>query len=351
MDEQVTLSEEQAWTAFERRDRTADGCFVVAVTTTGIFCRPSCPARRPRREHVRFFAGASQAGDAGFRACLRCQPESVARDAVAVERARDILDKAEAPLRLEALAAAVGYAPHHFQRIFTRGVGLSPAAYQRALRLERASIELSRGARVTEAIYDAGYSGPSRFYADAAAAGMKPSRERAGGKGLLIRWARVDSPYGPLLIAATERGLCRVSFGEDGSALRQRYPAAEMVEDPRAPMIQAALEAIAQPELAPALPTDVPGTVFQQRVWAELRKIPPGETRSYLDIARALGDPNATRAVGTANGANPIAIIVPCHRVVRNDGSLGGYAGGLERKRALLAAETKGSQGSLPLSS
>lgn len=164
---------------------------------------------------------------------------------------------------------------------------------------------------------------------------------------MVINWARVDSPFGALLIAASEQGLCRVSFDEEEANLRQRYPAAELVENEGAPLIQAALAAIKDPALAASLPTDVSGTVFQQRVWAELRRIPPGETRSYLDIARAIGDPNATRAVGTANGANPIAIIVPCHRVVRNDGSLGGYAGGLARKKELLAAETRHAQGSL----
>ena len=164
---------------------------------------------------------------------------------------------------------------------------------------------------------------------------------------MVIDWARVDSPFGPLLIAATERGLCRVSFDEEVDALQARHPAAKLVENEQAPLIQAALAAINDPALATALPTDVSGTAFQQRVWAELRRIPPGETRSYLDIARAIGDSNATRAVGTANGANPIAIIVPCHRVIRNDGALGGYAGGLERKKALLTAETKGREGSL----
>jgi AraC family transcriptional regulator of adaptative response/methylated-DNA-[protein]-cysteine methyltransferase len=161
---------------------------------------------------------------------------------------------------------------------------------------------------------------------------------------MIIRWARVESRFGPLLVAATERGLCRLSFDEDEGLLARRYPAAELIEDREAPLIVAALAAIEDPALAASLPTDVSGTAFQQRVWAELRRIPPGETRSYLDIARALGDPNATRAVGTANGANPIAILVPCHRVVRHDGSLGGYAGGLERKRALLEAE-QGSTG------
>lgn len=343
----LTISEDQAWAAFEARDRGFDDRFVVAVTTTRIYCRPSCPARRPRREHVRFYPAGSEAVAAGFRSCLRCKPDEAAGDKQAVLRALDLIEQADEPLKLEALAEAVGYAPHHFQRLFTREVGVSPAAWQRSRRLREADRRLTEGASVTEALYDAGYNAPSRFYADAKALGMAPRTVRKGGQGMRINWARVDSPFGPLLIAATERGLCRVSFDEEPEALRQRYPAAELVEDAGAPLIQAALAAVNDPALAASLPTDVSGTAFQQRVWAELRRIPPGETRSYLDIAKAIGDPNATRAVGTANGANPIAIIVPCHRVVRNDGALGGYAGGLERKKALLAAETKQREGSL----
>jgi AraC family transcriptional regulator of adaptative response/methylated-DNA-[protein]-cysteine methyltransferase len=343
------MDEQAAWDAFERRDRLHDGKFVVGVRSTGIYCRPSCPARRPKRENVRFFASEVEAREQGLRPCLRCLPDAVARDRRAVGQVREQLEQAGKPLPLAVLAEAAGYSPTHLQRIFTRDVGLSPAAYGRALRLERAREHLASGTSVTEAIYEAGYSAPSRFYADAACLGAAPSRERMGGAGLTIRWARLGSSFGPLLIAATERGICRLSFDEEGGSLKRRYPAAELVEDPEAPMIQAALAAVERPELAVAVRTDVPGTAFQQRVWAELRKIPPGETRSYLDIARALGDPMATRAVGTANGANPVAIIVPCHRVVRHDGSLGGYAGGLERKRALLDAETKVAQGSLPL--
>ena len=341
------MDEQAAWDAFEARDRKSDDRFVVAVTTTRIYCRPSCPARRPRREHVRFYGTGREAAEAGYRACLRCKPDSVARDRAAVTAALTLLGQADETVSLQALASAVGYAPHHFQRLFTREVGVSPAAWQRARRLSEADRRLSNGTSVTEAIYEAGYSAPSRFYADAKAAGLSPAALRKGGEGMVIDWARVDSGFGPLLIAATERGLCRVSFDEDVASLSARYPAAELIENPEAPLIVAARAAIDDPALAASLPTDVSGTAFQQRVWAELRRIPPGETRSYLDIARALGDPNATRAVGTANGANPIAIIVPCHRVVRNDGSLGGYAGGLERKKDLLAAETKQSQGSL----
>nr|WP_314444248.1 methylated-DNA--[protein]-cysteine S-methyltransferase [uncultured Sphingomonas sp.] len=341
------IEEEAAWYAFERRDRSADDRFVVAVTTTRIYCRPSCPARRPKREHVRFFVSGEEAVRKGFRACLRCKPDQVGRDRAAVEKAMVLLEQAEATVRLDVLAAAVGYAPHHFGRLFKRETGMSPAAWQRARRLVRADRCLAEGASVAHAIYEAGYSGPSRYYDDRKAFGLMPAAVRKGGEGMVINWARVESPFGPLLIAATHTGLCRISFDEGPDALRHRYPCAELVENAAAPLIAAARQAIEKPALAASLPTDVPGTAFQQRVWAELRRIPPGETRSYLDIARAIGDPNATRAVGTANGANPIAIIVPCHRVVRNDGALGGYAGGLERKRQLLAAEAREREGSL----
>jgi len=345
----MIVSEEQAWAAFERRDRAFDGRFVVGVVTTGIYCRPSCAARRPKRENVRFFDDPAAARLTGLRACKRCQPDHVAPDEAAVAAARRMLEEQGGPLSLATLGRKTGYSPTHLQRIFTRTMGLSPAAFGRALRLERARQSLSGGARVTDAIHDAGYSGPSRFYADASALAAAPATISKGGKGMIIRYAAVDTDYGPLLIAATDKGLCHVNFDSSPERLQRDYPKAELVEDGSAPLIQATLAAIANPALAATLPVDVPGTAFQQRVWAELRKIPPGETRSYLDIARALGDPNATRAVGSANGKNPVAIIVPCHRVVRNDGSLGGYAGGLERKRALLEAESASAQGSLSL--
>lgn len=343
------LSEEEAWAAFERRDRAFDGRFLVGVTTTGIYCRPSCAARRPKRENVRFFDEAGAARGAGLRACKRCLPDHVAPDEAAVAAARRMIEDAQGPIPLDILSQRTGYSPTHLQRIFTRAVGLSPAAFGRALRLDKARRSLSRGERVTDAIYEAGYSGPSRFYADAAALGAAPAIIRKGGEGMIIRFAAVETRFGPMLIAATDKGLCHVNFDSTPERLRNEYPRALLVEEPEAPLIRAALAALDDPALAADLPVDVPGTAFQQRVWAELRKIPPGETRSYLDIARALGDPNATRAVGSANGRNPVAIIVPCHRVVRNDGSLGGYAGGLDRKRALLDAETKAGQGSLPL--
>ena len=344
------LAEDQAWTAFEARDRAFDGRFFVAVSTTGIYCRPSCPARRPRRENAAIYHEEAAVRAAGYRPCLRCKPDEVARDRAAVAKAVQLIEEAETLPRLEELAAAVSYARHHFQRLFTRDLGVSPAAYARALRSRRAERTLEESASVTDAIYDAGYSAPSRFYQDAGERlGMTPSVWRDGGRGATIRFAVVDSPLGPLLIAATDRGICRLTFDEDEGALRRRFPHATILADDgaMAELVSGVLQAVATPSAMPELPLDVAGTAFQQAVWAELRKIPPGETRSYAEIAAAVGQPGAVRAVGTANGSNPVAVLVPCHRVIRSDGSLGGYAGGLDRKRRLLRAETDGEPGSL----
>ena len=337
-----TIDHEAAWAAFERRDRQWDGRVIGAVKTTTIYCKPSCPARRPKRDNVEFFLDAAAARAAGYRACLRCRPDEVGRDREAVARAARLIEQAEEPPLLADLAAAVGYAPHHFQRLFTRDMGVSPAAYARALRARRAEAHLQEDKPVTEAIYDAGYAAPSRFYADAKERlGMTPSAWRDGGRGETIRYAIVDSPLGKLLVAATPKGICRLTFDEDETALHRRFPNAQLSRDEAslAPWIAGALAAIERPHCAPELPIDVRGTAFQEAVWRELRRIPLGETRSYADIAVAVGQPKATRAVGTANGANPVAVLVPCHRVIRSDGSLGGYAGGLDRKRHLLAAE------------
>ena len=333
---------DNAWAAFEARDRASDGQFVGAVRTTGIYCKPSCAARHPKREHVEFFMTPDEARAAGYRACLRCRPDEVGRDRAAVAAAVRIIEDRDDQPGLAELAAAVGYAPHHFQRLFTRDVGVSPAAYARALRARRAEQHLDEDKPVTDAIYDAGYSAPSRFYADAGARlGMTPSAWRDGGAGETIRFVVTDSPLGPLLVAATGKGICRLTFGEDEAALRRRFPKADVRPDDGtiAHWVDSALAAISSPSTAPELPLDVRGTAFQEAVWRELKRIPPGETRSYADIAAAVGKPGATRAVGTANGANPVAVLVPCHRVIRSDGSLGGYAGGLDRKRFLLDAE------------
>lgn len=335
------IDEVAAWAAFVARDRGQDGCFVGAVTTTNIYCTPTCPARRPKREHVVFYRDGAAARAAGYRACLRCRPDEVGRGREAVARAVGLIEAARGRVSLAELALAVGYAPHHFQRLFKRDVGVSPAAYSRGLRARRAETELSQEKSVTDAIYDAGYAAPSRFYADSSERlGMSPSAWRDGGRGSVIRYVVTDSPLGPLLIAATDKGICRLTFGEDDAALRRKFPKADVRPDDGtiAPWVAAALAQIDRPS-DHRLPLDVRGTAFQERVWAELRKIPPGQTRSYAEVAAAVGSPGAVRAVGTANGSNPVSVLVPCHRVIRSDGSLGGYGGGLPNKVKLLAAE------------
>ncbi|MEO5774506.1 MAG: bifunctional DNA-binding transcriptional regulator/O6-methylguanine-DNA methyltransferase Ada [Sphingomicrobium sp.] len=347
-----TPDPEAAWAAFVARDRTRDDHFVGAVRTTGIYCKPSCPARRPKRENMEFYTSAREARVAGYRPCLRCRPDEVGRDRQAIAKAIELIEASDQSQRLEQLAAAVGYAPHHFQRLFTREIGVSPAAYARALRARRAERALQENATVTEAIYDAGFSGPSRFYASAnERLGMTPSAWRDGGRGETIRWTIAQSPLGSMLVAATPKGVCRLSFEADDAALRRLFPNARIVEDDGSltPWVKAAVEAIERPSAAVHVPLDVAGTAFQEAVWRELRKIPPGETRSYAEVAAAVGKPGAVRATGSANGANHVAVLIPCHRVVRSDGSLGGYAYGLDRKRKLLEAEASKAQVSLDL--
>ena len=331
-----------AWAAFEARDRSLDGEVIGAVTTTGIYCKPSCPARRPKREHVVFYATPDEARAAGYRACLRCRPDEVGRDSVAVTKAVALIEAAEEAPSLAELAATVGYAPHHFQRLFTRSVGISPAAYARGIRAQRAERHLASNERVTDAIYDSGYSSPSGFYSDAKERfGMTPSAWRNGGAGETIRWTTFDSPLGRMLIASTSKGICRLTFNDNEDSLRRLFPKAEIVEDSDGlrQVVEGCLAAIERPAAAPDIPIDVAGTAFQEKVWQELRKIPLGETRSYAQIAAAIGQAGAVRAVGTANGSNHVSVLIPCHRVIRSDGSLGGYGGGLPNKRKLLEAE------------
>ncbi len=264
------------------------------------------------------------------------------RDREAVARAVKLIEEAEETPNLNRLAEAVGYAPHHFQRLFKRNLGVSPADYARALRNRRGEAALKSTGRVTDAVYDAGYSGPSGFYSDAKERlGMTPSAWRGGGLGETIRWTHFDSPIGRMLIAATSKGICRLTFDDSEQSLRRLFPKATIIEDAGGlrELVEGALAAIDRPLAARELPIDVAGTAFQEAVWRELRKIPAGETRSYAQIAAAIGQPKAVRAVGTANGDNHVAVLIPCHRVIRSDGSLGGYAGGLDRKRQLLAAE------------
>ncbi|MFA7597415.1 MAG: methylated-DNA--[protein]-cysteine S-methyltransferase [Novosphingobium sp.] len=332
--------------AFARRDRSADGRFVVAVTTTRIYCRPSCPARRPMPENYVFFDGPEAARKAGYRACRRCLPDDVARDERAVLEAIAAIKRSDARLLLSYLADLTGYSPTHFQRIFKRLTGLSPAAYARRLRDERTRDALSEarieGGGVAGAIYAAGYEAPSRFYADAGRKlGMEPSVWVMGGKGVTIRWSVVRSSFGPMLVAATAKGICRLSFGEGREELQARFPNAELVEGGGdfVALLQRVVDAVEHPGTGQDIPLDVQGTAFQEAVWQALRQIPVGETRSYAEIAAAIGKPKAVRAAGSANGANNVAVLIPCHRVVRTDGGLGGYAYGETIKEELLKRE------------
>ena len=336
------MSDDECWAAAITRDRSFDGRFITGVLTTGIYCRPSCPARHPKRENVRFFATGAAARAAGLRACLRCSPDDVSRDERAVLMAIAAIKAAEQPLALAGLAQEAGYSMAHFQRVFSRHTGLSPAAYARALRAERTVEALTGEARVTDAIYEAGYSGPSRFYAaNQGRLGMAASAWSNGGRGVTIHWAVVATSLGRMLVAATAKGVCRLSFDEGAEALRKRFPRAQLVEggDGFEALLTDVIASIEAPGNFAHIPLDVQGTAFQEAVWRELRRIPPGETRSYAQIAAAVGKPNAVRATGSANGANNVAVLIPCHRVVRSDGTLGGYAYGLEIKRELLARE------------
>lgn len=336
------IDADAAWAAVLRRDRAFDGRFVTGVLTTGIYCRPSCAARHPKRGNVRFFMTGADAAAAGLRPCLRCKPDETGRDAEAIARATALIAAAETPPSLDELAAAVGYSPFHFHRLFKRATGVTPAEYGRGLRARRAEAALDEETRVTDAIYEAGYSGPSRFYADAAARlGMTPSAWRDGGRGVTIRWTIAETVLGPMLLAATDKGICRLSFDEDESALHARFPNASIEPGGAAldELVEAAVAAVERPGQMPDLPLDVAGTAFQQAVWRELSRVPPGETVSYAVLAARAGKPGAARAAGTACGANQVAVLIPCHRAKRGDGSLGGYAYGLPRKIELLRRE------------
>lgn len=332
---------EACWQAVLARDRAFDGVFVTGVLSTGIYCRPSCAARHPARANVRFYADGAQARAAGLRPCLRCHPDDMARDEAAVAGALTMIKEAQTPPTLAQLAEQAGYSPGHFQRVFTRATGLSPAAYGRALRQQRMAEGLSHAPSVTEAIHAAGYGAPSRFYAEADRLGMAPSAWRNGGAGVTIHWAQVATTLGPMLVAATDKGVCRLSFGEGRAALESRFPKALLVEGGTAfeALLGQVVDAVEVPGRADHIPLDVAGTAFQEAVWRQLQAIPPGETRSYAQIAAAVGKPGAVRAAGSANGANAVAVLIPCHRVVRSDGSLGGYAWGLAIKQALLDRE------------
>lgn len=339
-----TIDDAAAWAAVLRRDRSFDGQFVTGVLTTGIYCRPSCAARHPARQNVRFFAEGAAAREAGLRPCKRCLPDDVARDETAVLAAIKAIQASEEPLALAALAAECGYSPAHFQRLFTRHTGLSPAAYARALRTERAQQALSSRDRVVDAIYDAGFNAPSRFYGSMKGRiGMDPSVWKNGGTGVDIHWTLSATSLGSLLVAWTDKGICRLSFEEDEAALAARFPSARLIraDGVAAEILQAVIAQVEAPATAAAIPLDVRGTAFQESVWKALSDIPSGETRSYAQIAASIGKPKAVRAVGSACGANPVAVLIPCHRALRTDGTLGGYAYGLAIKTELLKREAE----------
>jgi AraC family transcriptional regulator of adaptative response/methylated-DNA-[protein]-cysteine methyltransferase len=343
----VQIDEEQCWQAVLARDPRADGTFVTAVRTTGIYCRPTCPARHPRRENVTFFPRPDLAERAGFRACLRCRPNDRPTQLQMVEDARRYIEAhLDRTVTLEELGEAVSVSPHHLQRVFKKVIGISPRAWADARRLEELKDGLRARENVTSAMYDAGYGSSSRLYERAPAQlGMTPGAYRRGGKGMCIGYTIVDSPLGRLLVGATERGVCAVSLGDDDAtleaALTREYPAAQIARDDTGltPWVEPILRHLAgiQPHLE--LPIDVQVTAFQRRVLDALRTIPYGATRTYAEVARSLGQPSATRAVARACATNPVAVVVPCHRVIGADGSLTGYRWGIERKRTLLEHE------------
>lgn len=348
--------DEERWITLCERSRAADGEFFYGVVTTGIYCRPSCPARRPRRENVRFYESASAAEQSGFRACKRCKPGSESieeRQAAIVERVCRLLDDAFETPTLEALAETVGISPFHLHRLFKRSTNLTPRGYAAARRAERVKAELANGRAVTDAIYAAGYGSSSRFYENAySRLGMAPAAYKAGGQHQLIRFAVGECSLGHVIVAATDKGICEVRLGSEPQRLleelQDRFRKAELIGGDRAfeHAVQIVLSYIEMPKRGlPSLPLDVRGTAFQQRVWDALTKIPMGKTASYTEIAESIGQPSATRAVAQACGANRIAVLIPCHRVVRTDGSLGGYRWGVERKRELLSRETEAANG------
>jgi len=341
-----------AWKQLVARDPEA--AFFYAVTTTGVFCRASCTSRRPLRANVRFFSSAGEAQAAGFRPCLRCRPEAVGPDQALARIRKHIEAHADRPVRLEELGRVAGLSPFTVQRLFKREMGVSPLEYQRALRAGSLRTALRKGETVTDAIYNAGFGSSSRAY-EGSQLGMTPARFAQGGKGERIGFACARTPFGWMIVGATDRGLCWLSLAgaraDAEAALRAEFPQATLRRDPAlARWVDAAVASVREGDdlvrgaATPQIPLeriDLRGTVFQLRVWQALRQIPRGETRTYSQLARELGDPKATRAVARACAMNRVAILVPCHRVVGVSGSLTGYRWGLERKETLLAAEQR----------
>jgi AraC family transcriptional regulator of adaptative response/methylated-DNA-[protein]-cysteine methyltransferase len=342
-------ADDPRWEALCARDREADGLFVFAVTTTGVYCRPSCPARRPLRKNVRFFTLSADARAAGFRACRRCRPDEMStaqRITLAVEAACRTLENEDRPPPLARLAEEAGFSPHHFHRLFRAQTGLTPKAYGEAARARRTVAALSGADRVTDAAFAAGFQSLSRFY-DAAAVrlGMAPAAMKAGGPGEVIVTAQGPSALGIVTAAFSRRGIAAVRLTDtaaEGLGEVTRLFGKALVVDGGADfeaLLGAVIAAVEEPAAAAELPLDIRGTAWEERVWQALRAIPVGTTQSYAEVAAAIGAPTAVRAVARACAANRIAVLIPCHRVVRSDGSLAGYRWGVARKEALLTAE------------
>lgn len=348
--QQKPLDEEQCWKAILRRDRVADGSFVFAVHSTGIYCRPSCPARRPHREQVTFFQQPEKAEAAGFRPCRRCQPQENSVPEPQRELVEHIACYIEAhletPLHLVDLGHQLHLSPSHLQRTFKRIKGMTPRQYTEVCRLGQFKARLQDGADVTSALYDAGYQSSSSVYERAPAQlGMTPTMYQQGGKGMQIEYTIVETALGYVLVAATERGVAAVRFGETEATLEaefaQEYPQAQRVRDDQGlrPWVTLLLHHLQGQSLQAEVPLDVAASTFQWKVWKALQAIPPGSTRSYREIAQAIGAPTAAQAVAQVCATNPVAVFIPCHRVVRSNGELGGYRWGRERKQQLLALE------------
>jgi len=338
------------WAAIAARDPAADGKFYYTVKTTGVYCRPSCAARLARPENVGFHPTREEAEKAGFRPCKRCHPDRpslVEQYAARVTQACRIIEKLESAPSLDALAKQVGMSAYHFHRIFKQIAGLTPRQYAAALREKRIRDELDRGSAVTDAIFDAGYNSNSRFYEKSnKILGMTPSSYRAGGTKAEIRFAIGECSLGSILVAQSDRGICAILLGDDPDKLvrdlQDSFPRANLIggDADFEQLVARVVGFIEAPGIGLDLPLDVRGTTFQQRVWQALREIPVGQTVSYTEVARRIGSPTAVRAVAQACATNKLAIAIPCHRVVRNDGTLAGYRWGVERKRTLLEKET-----------
>jgi len=347
------LNSEECWKAVSARDRSKDGTFFFAVSTTGVYCRPSCPARRPRRENVQFFAKPEQAEVAGYRACLRCRPRSAGdHSSTQIRRICRYLEQhLDEPLTLARLGDEFELSPFHLQRIFKQALGLSPKEYADSCRMRLLKQRLQAGHNVTRALYDVGYGSSSRLYERTSShLGMTPDRYRRGAVATQIRYACASSPLGRMLVAATEKGICSIQFAATDDELvegmKREFPFAIRKHDPKAmrAWIKSLRAQIEGHSVNEKLPLDIQATAFQRRVWSYLQSLPAGVTKSYGDVARAIGESTASRAVARACATNPVALAIPCHRVIRENGDLGGYRWGIERKRALLESERKQAQ-------